>query len=280
MHDCLDMIDAHQHFWQPQRGDYHWMVPELGSLRQDFLPPNIAPLLKRSGIAQTVVIQAAETLAETDFLLELAQQTDFIAGVVGWLDMTSADFATKLEFYRGQKKWLGLRPMLQDHVEDFILQPQVIKNLQLVADRQIPFDILVYPQHLPAFITVLHQVPHLHGVINHIAKPPIAAGQISPWREHMAEIASFKGISCKISGMVTEAKADWALRDFRPYVQFVAQAFGASRLMFGSDWPVCTLSASYAEVVALAHILLGEIFDQKEMGMIFSQNARRFYHIT
>jgi len=275
----LHRIDAHQHFWAFERGDYHWMTPDLASLCRDFLPQDLAPLLKRSGISQTIVIQAAETLAETDFLLDLAKKTPFIAGVVGWLDITSKNFAAQLEHYQQQKKWLGLRPMLQDHDESFILQPQVLKNLELVAKNQVPFDILVYPRHLPNLVHALKQVPDLHGVINHIAKPPIATGEFEPWLGSMAEIAAFKGIHCKISGMATEAKPDWELNDFRPYLRPIAELFGSSRLIFGSDWPVCTLAASYAEVVALTHILLGEIYSPSEIGQIFSHNARHFYRL-
>jgi len=273
------MIDAHQHFWRYARGDYHWMSEAVSPLMRDFMPEDLLPLMKRGGITQTILVQAAETEAETQFLLDIATKTPSVAGVVGWLDMTAEDFPQRLSHYQTQEKWLGLRPMLESHDENFILQPQVMKNMELVARMNIPFDILVLPQHLPNLIIALKNFPKLRGVIDHCAKPRIKDKKFQPWQDHLAEIAALPNIYCKISGLVTEAQTDWALDDFRLPIRHIATHFGAKRLIFGSDWPVCTLAASYAEVIAIARIILSELYDAQEIQHIFYQNARDFYRI-
>lgn len=277
MPEDSETIDAHQHFWQVARGDYGWMTPELTPLLRDFGPEDLEPLMRRAGIARTVLVQAAETEAETDFLLEVAQRTGFVAGVVGWLDMTSAAFPARLAHYRSQPKWVGLRPMLQEHETDLILRPQVLDNLRHVADQGVPFDILTHPRHLPNVVAALGEVPHLRGVIDHVSKPGIADGTLDPWREHISALAAMPNIHCKVSGLVTEAAPDWTPGDFRPFVDHVVRAFGAGRLIFGSDWPVCTLAATHAEVVMLARTLLGGYFGPEEMRAVFGGNAARFY---
>eukprot|EP01037_Dinobryon_pediforme_P013495 gene13495-13609_t len=274
------MIDSHQHFWEIDRGDYSWMGPHVQSLLRDFMPDDLRRDMKRAGITCTIVVQAAETEAETDFLLELAAETDFIAGVIGWLDMNAADFGQRLEHYTKNPFFLGIRPMLQDLPDDeFILRPQVLNNLRHMAAQNVPLDILTFTRHLPVVAKVLQQVPDLRAVVDHISKPEIALGKLDPWRDYIAEIANFPNISCKVSGMVTEAAPDWRLENFRPYIDHVAAHFGADRLMFGSDWPVCTLAASYAEVNNLARTLLGCHFGPDDMNKIFKSNVARFYGV-
>ncbi|GGD99005.1 amidohydrolase [Aureimonas endophytica] len=274
------MIDAHQHFWKIARGDYGWMGEHVAPLLRDFLPDDLRPLLARSGIARTILVQAAETEAETEFLLERAEATDFIAGVVGWLDMDDDAFPDRLARFRENPWFVGLRPMLQGLPEDdYILRPRVLKHLGLVAEAGLPFDILTFTRHLPHVLRALEAVPGLRAVVDHLSKPEIAAGGLDPWREHVAAVARFPNVSCKISGMVTEASADWVLEDLRPYVDHVVECFGEDRLMFGSDWPVATLAASYAEVCNAAHVLLGRHFGPAGMAKVFGGNAARFYGV-
>lgn len=274
------MLDSHQHFWKVERGDYGWLTPELGSIYRDFLPEDLAPEIKRAGITRTILVQAAETEAETEFLLEIAANTDFVAGVVGWIDMDAEDFAARLARYRQNPKFVGIRPMLQGLADDaYILRPKVIDSLKAVADSGLPFDILTFPRHLPHVIAAMKQVPNLKAVVDHISKPEIANGVLDPWRAHIEEIAGFQNISCKVSGMVTEAKSDWALEDFRPYADHVARCFGPERLMFGSDWPVCTLAGNYSEVANLARTLLSSHFGPDDLRRIFKENAARFYGV-
>ena len=274
-------IDSHQHFWKIDRGDYGWMGPHVAPLLRDFLPDDLRTLLARAGIDRTVVVQAAETEAETEYLLGLAAETDFIAGVVGWLDMDDAAFPERLAHFR-QNPWLvGLRPMLQDLDDDaWILRPRVLRHLALVAESGLAFDILTFPRHLPHVIEALKATPGLRAVVDHISKPAIADGTLDPWRAHITAIAAFPNVSCKVSGMVTEAKADWALADLEPYVDHVATAFGEDRLMFGSDWPVATLAATYGEVSNAARATLGRHFGPEGMTKIFGANAARFYRLA
>lgn len=274
------MLDSHQHFWKIERGDYGWMTPDLGTIYRDFMPDDLRREMTRAGITRTIVVQAAETESETDFLLDLAANTDFIAGVVGWLNLDSDDFESRLNHYRQNEFFVGIRPMLQGLEDDaFILRPRVLNSLKAIAAAGVPFDILTFTRHLPHVAEALRQVPTLKAVVDHISKPEITATTLEPWKSHIAEIAAFPNVSCKISGMVTEAAPDWALEDFRPYVDHVVSLFGADRLFFGSDWPVCTLAASYSEVCNLARTLLQAHFGPAELEKIFETNAARFYGV-
>lgn len=275
-----EAIDAHQHFWRVARGDYGWMGEHVAPLLRDFMPEDLEPLLRRAGIARTVIVQAAETEAETDFLLEIAARTRCVAGVVGWLDMDADGFPERLAHYRRDPLYVGLRPMLQDLPDDrFILRPRVLDNLRRVAESGLAFDILAFPRHLSHVAEALEQVPGLRAVVDHLAKPPIAEGTLDPWRADIARIAGFPNVSCKVSGMVTEAKPGWRLDDLAPYVDHVAECFGEDRLIFGSDWPVATLAATYGEVTNAARTLLGRRFGSAAMDKIFGGNAARFYRL-
>ncbi len=274
------MIDAHQHFWKIDRGDYFWMSDKVAPLKRDYGPEDLAPLMTRAGIDRTILVQAADTEAETDFMLGIAERTDFVVGVVGWLDFDADDFADRLAHYRRNPWLVGLRPMLQDLADDdWILRPRVVDNLKRLAATGLAFDILTFTRHLPHVVKALRQVPDLRAVLDHISKPEIAAGVLDPWRDQVAELASLPGVHCKVSGMVTEASKDWRLDDFRPYVDHVAACFGEDRLMFGSDWPVATLNASYDEVVDLARTLLSARFGPGGLAKIFGANAARFYRV-
>jgi len=273
------MIDSHQHFWTMARGDYGWMGPHVAPLLRDFTPGDLAPLMARTGITRTIAVQAADSEAETEFLLQLAEQTEFIAGVVGWLDMDSDVFPERLDHLGRAPRFVGLRPMLQDLPDDrFVLRPRVLRHLGLMADRGLALDVLIFPRHLPHVREALALTPGLRAVIDHMAKPEIAAGTLDPWREGIAAVAALPDVSCKLSGLVTEAPAgSWTPDHLRPYVDHVVDCFGPDRLMFGSDWPVCTLAASYAEVNNAARLLTAPHFGPADMEKLFSTNAARFY---
>lgn len=274
------LIDAHQHFWQIARGDYGWMNETVAPLLRDFGPEDLAPHLARAGIDRTILVQAAETEAETDFMLAIAARTPFVAGVVGWLDFDADDFPERLAHHRRNPWLVGLRPMLQGLADDaFILRPRVLDNLKRLAETGLAFDILTFTRHLPHVIEAMAAVPDLRAVLDHISKPEIAAGTLDPWRGLVAELAALPNVSCKVSGMVTEAAPDWRLEHFRPYVDHVAACFGEDRLMFGSDWPVATLAASYGEVANLARTLLSARFGPAALDKIFGLNAARFYQV-
>jgi len=274
------IIDSHHHFWRVERGDYHWM-PDGGVLRRDYLPEDLRPLLRRAGVDRTVLVQAAQTEAETHFLLELAAETDFAAGVVGWLDFEDERFGEKLEQLQRLPKFIGLRPMLQDLADDaYILRPRVMDNLRRVEALDLPFDILTYPRHLPYVLAALDQTPRLRAVVDHISKPPIAAGRLTGWAEDMSAIAAHRNVSCKLSGMVTEAdQVNWKPANLAPFVRHVFEAFGEDRVMFGSDWPVCLLAASYAESLNALRTILDPDLSADGMNKLFGHNAAAFYKL-
>ena len=275
------VIDAHHHFWRIDRGDYGWMGPHVAPLLRDFTPADLAPLLGRAGVGRTVLVQAADTDAETDFLLDLAAATPWVAGVVGWADLDDPGFAGRLAALLTRPKLVGLRPMLQDLADDaFILRPRVLENLARVAESGLAFDVLGFTRHLGHARDALRQVPGLRAVIDHGAKPEIAARRLDPWRERVAAVAALPGIHCKLSGLVTEADPSaWRLEDLRPYVDHLVACFGPRRLMWGSDWPVCTLAASYGEVANAARALLAAHLGPAETDLVFGANAARFYRL-
>ncbi|WP_254694562.1 amidohydrolase family protein [Alloyangia pacifica] len=255
------------------------MTPDLTPLLRDFGPEDLAPLIAKAGIERTIVVQAAETEAETDFLLEIAARSDFVAGVVGWLDMTSPDFARRLEHYMNQPKWVGLRPMLQEHDPTLITSDAFRAALSEVARRSVPVDILTFPRHLPALLQVLPDVPGLRGVVDHMSKPDMTTGEFGQWGQDITRIAAHPNLSCKISGVVTEAGADWTAERIRSFLSHVARAFGPNRLIFGTDWPVCTLAATHSEVTELACALLSDLYTSEDLTKIFETNAAEFYRL-
>ena len=272
------MIDSHQHFWTIARGDYDWMGPHVAPLLRDFGPADLAPSMARAGITRTILVQAAATDAETDFLLDLAAETPFVAGVVGWIDMDSDAFSDRLAALRERLKLVGLRPMLQDLPDDaFILRPRVLRHLAEIAETGLVFDILCFTRHLPHVRRALSSTPHLRAVLDHAAKPEIASRRLDPWRDEIAALAAFPNVSCKLSGLVTEAGPNWTLDDLRPSVDHLVACFGPDRLMFGSDWPVCTLAATYGEVNAAARALLSSHFGPEAMEKVFHTNAASTY---
>jgi L-fuconolactonase len=275
------VIDAHHHFWQVARGDYHWMSPAEPVLYRDYGPDDLAPLLRKAGVDRTVLVQAAQTEAETAFLLALAERTDFVAGVVGWLDFEAADFEAKLDRLARRPKFVGLRPMLQDLDDDaYILRPAVLKNLAALAERGIALDILTFPRHLGPLAKALEQVPGLRGVVDHISKPAIVGNGFAAWADAFRHIAGFPAIFCKVSGMVTEADHDaWRPADLKPYVEHALTSFGAERLIFGSDWPVCLLAASYAEVLNALRSILDPQLSADEQAAVYGGNAVKFYRL-
>lgn len=275
-------IDAHQHYWKLSRGDYGWMTPDMGVLYRDYLPADLKPSLERHRIDRTVLVQAAPTVAETDFMLSLAAADETIGGVVGWLDMDDSGFPRLFEKYRNEPAFVGIRPMLHDLADDaWVTRPRVLENLRLLAVHDFPFDFLVRPPHLPHVLAVLEQVPHLRAVIDHIAKPLIKEQVFEPWGSQINAIARHENVYCKLSGMVTEADhADWTPADLKPYVDHTVACFGLERVMFGSDWPVSLLASSYEGVIGALEEILTPTLDEASLAQVFGGNAARFYGIA
>jgi L-fuconolactonase len=200
----LVILDCHHHLWKVARGDYHWMRGAPPILRRDYLVEDLRPQLLPCGVDRTIVVQAAPTEAETDFLLGLAAESDFIAGVTGWLDLAARDFPDRLASHRRNPKFVAIRPMLQDLPEDdWILQPIVLDNLEHLSDCSFPLEFLTLPRHLPHVLKVLEQLPQLRAVVDHLSKPAIASGAVEPWKRLMSAVAEFPGVHCKLSGLVT-----------------------------------------------------------------------------
>ncbi len=270
-------IDSHQHFWKYTPAEYPWMKPEW-PIRRDFLPPDLAPLLKAVGLEGCVAVQAQQTVAEARWLLSLADTHPIIKGVVGWVDLQSDRVEEQLAEFARHPRFVGVRHVVQDEPDDnFMLRPAFQRGIGKLRQFNLAYDLLVFPKQLPAAIQLVANFPEQRFVLDHIAKPPIAAGTLSPWREQLRELAKAPNVWCKVSGMVTEAKWDgWRAEDFRPYLDVVFAAFGAERLMFGTDWPVATLAGSYAQVHQLAADYVSSLSSEAR-GKFFGGNAAAFY---
>ncbi|MFN3613704.1 MAG: amidohydrolase family protein [Rubrimonas sp.] len=253
-------IDAHQHFWAIARGDYGWLTPQLGSLWRDFGPGDLAPLIRAAGVEGTILVQAATTEAETDWMLAQAEACPWVLGVVGWTDFEAWDAPDRIARMARNPKLKGLRPMIQDIPDpEWMLGDALSPAFDAVQSRGLVFDALVRPPQLPALRALLDRRPDMAVVIDHAAKPAIAEGRIEDWADDMAAIARDSRAWCKLSGLVTEAGADWTVARLRPYVDHLLATFGPERLIWGSDWPVCTLAASYAQWVEATDALLAAL---------------------
>ncbi|WP_409367783.1 amidohydrolase family protein [Lysinibacillus sp. 38-6] len=275
------IIDSHQHFWKLSRNDYKWLTEDLLELYRDFMPNDLYPILNEHQIDKTIVVQAAPTIEETLFLLTLFDKYDWIAGVVGWLDLSAANFQQHFEALLRHPGFVGVRPMLQDLPEDdWILRPEVLKNVDLLVQHDVPLDLLIKPRHFPYILELLKLCPNLRVVVNHIAKPNIAEQQLDGWKEAMEKIAMYPNAMCKLSGLVTEAThQNWTLAEFQPFITHVVNVFGTERVMFGSDWPVCNLSGTYNDVLMILMENLPANLLGKDLEMIFGENAKRFYKL-
>jgi L-fuconolactonase len=271
-------IDAHQHFWSTARDDYGWLTAELGPIYRDFQPADLNPLIASAGVDRTILVQAAQSEAETLYLLDIAAQTSFVAGVVGWVDLEAEGAAERVAFMAG-KGAIGLRPMVQDIADtDWLLRPALRPAMEAMIAHDLRFDALVQPRHLPLLPPFIAAYPGLKVVIDHGAKPDIARGTFQPWADDMARIARETDAYCKLSGLVTEATADWTPDDLKPFVAHLIECFGSERLIWGSDWPVLNLASDYASW----HGLVGEFLsgmDQAARDAIMGCNAARFYGI-
>ena len=277
------MIDAHQHFWHPGRGDYDWMPADEPLLFRPYAPDDLLPLLDRHGIAATVLVQAAATVAETEYLLGIADACDRVAGVVGWVDFEQPDQRRTLERLAGHPKFKGVRPMIQDIPDvDWMLREDVQWGFAAVSDLGLSFDALGFPPHLPNFLTILTRYPDLRAVVDHCMKPRIrdhSAESFDAWADGMARIAAETGAFCKLSGLVTEASADWSIDDLRPYARHVLEVFGPERVMWGSDWPVCRLRTEYDAWRAAAEALTADL-STAERTRVFGGTAAAFYEVA
>ena len=274
------IIDSHQHFWQVGHFDYPWMKPEVEVLYRDYLPPQLEPILKECGVTETVLVQASNSLAETYWLLSLADRYPFIAGVVGWVDFNDPEMEHELDVLTANAKFKGVRHLVESEpADDWLVQPSVLRGLKVLEKHRVSYDLLVHTRHLKYAKRVAETCPSLPLVIDHMAKPPIAGGEITDWAKELKSIAAYPNVSCKLSGLVTEANhTSWTTEELKPYVKQALEFFGPKRMMFGSDWPVCLLASSYERVLESFQSLLAEL-SKDDRDRIFGQNAAEFYRL-
>lgn len=272
------IIDAHQHFWQVERGDYGWLTPDLEPLYRDFMPDDLAPHLHQLGVEGTILVQAAPTSAETEFLLDIAEKTPFVLGVVGWIDFTAASAADDIARLAQHPRLVGLRPMIQDIVDDdWMLRPELAPAFEAMIKADLTFDALVLPRHLPKLRHLLSRHPNLRTVIDHAAKPEVSDGRFDDWANDIAIIAKESSAFCKLSGLLTEAGKDWTTSDLAPYISHVLDHFGRQALVWGSDWPVLTTAADYGKWMEVAKSFIP---NERDRAAIFGSNAVELYRIS
>lgn len=272
-------LDSHQHFWEYDPAEYPWITDRLARIRRSFLPTDLEPELARTGIDGCIAVQARQTFEESRWLLGLSDRFSFIKGVVGWVDLRADDVERDLERLAEHPKFVGVRHVAQDEPDDgFLMGKDFLRGISKLKQFELAYDILIFPKQLPAAIELVNHFPEQRFVLDHIAKPLIQDRIMEPWRTQIRELAKATNVMCKISGLVTEARWDsWRAEDFDPYLDFVAEAFGPERLMFGSDWPVCLLGAPYDAVFEIVSAWLSRRALQHEP--IFGQNCAAFYKI-
>lgn len=276
----MNVVDAHQHFWDPSRNTYPWLTDELAPIRRAFGPEDLRPLLQECGVTQTVLVQTRSSLDESREFLALAAANDFVAGVVAWVDLTAEDVGDVLADLAGEKL-VGIRHQVHDEpAAHWLLRDDVQRGLREVSRAGLAFDLLVRTRELPAALATAALHPELRFVVDHLGKPPIRAGGDPRWEEGMHALAALPNVFCKLSGLVTEADwHSWTPAELAPYVQRAFGWFGEDRLIFGSDWPVCLLAARYSEVVDGYVAALGNV-SKETLERVMSRNAIDFYRLA
>jgi len=275
----MKIIDTHQHFWKYDPVSYSWINDEMQVIRKDFLPGDLAVVVNEHKLQGTVAVQADQTEAETDWLLQLAAKNDFIKGVVGWVDLRSSNIEERLQHYQQFSKLKGFRHVLQGEEPSFMLQKDFLNGISKLQQFNFTYDILIFPQHLAVALELVQQFPEQKFVIDHVAKPYIKDGKIDEWKAGMEKLAQHSNVYCKISGMVTEADwKNWTADDLRPYMDVVVNSFGIDRIMYGSDWPVCLVASSYKRWLQTVKDYFAS-YSAEEQEKVFSTNAMKFYQL-
>jgi len=275
------IVDAHHHFWDPGEADDPWLTDDLAVIRRRFGPDDLAPELAVTGVEATVLVQTRSSQDETADFLALAAAIPFIAGVVGWVDLTEptvADAIAELRAGPGGQHLVGIRHQVHDEPDaEWLQRDDVVRGIRAVGAAGLAYDLLLRPRELPAALELAERLPDTRFVIDHLAKPPIATGDVAPWRSRIGTFARLEHVACKVSGLVTEADwSSWTAADLQPFVDHAIDVFGPERLLFGSDWPVCLLAATYPQVVGTAGTLLEGLSDD-ELAAVMGGNAARIY---
>jgi len=273
-------IDAHQHFWLYNTEEYGWIDESMAALRRDFLPDDLSAELDRNGFQGSVAVQARQTLEETRWLLELADRSKKILGVVGWVDLCSRECRSQLETFSRHLKLVGVRHIVQSEPDDrFLLREDFLRGIALLEEFDLAYDILIYTRHLPVAAEFVERFPRQRFVLDHLAKPPIKSREIDAWAEGIRRLAPFPNVFCKLSGLVTEAEwLHWKPEDIHPFLDIAFDAFGASRLMIGSDWPVCLVASPYGQVMEIVKNYL-QRYSHDACEAVFGGNAQRFWRL-
>jgi L-fuconolactonase len=275
----MKIIDTHQHFWKYDPVNYSWINDEMAVIRKDFLPGDLAVVVNEHKLNGTVAVQADQTEAETDWLLQLAAKNDFIKGVVGWVDLRSSNIEKRLQHYQQFSKLKGFRHVLQGEEPSFMLQKDFLNGISKLQQYNFTYDILIFPKHLAAALELVQQFPEQKFVIDHVAKPYIKDEKIDEWKTGMQQLAQQSNVYCKISGMVTEADwKNWTADDLRPYIDVVVESFGIDRIMYGSDWPVCLVASSYKRWLQTVKDYFSS-YSTEDQEKVFSSNAIKFYKL-
>ncbi len=270
-------IDAHQHFWRYAPDTHAWIDDSMAALRRDFLPADLEPLLRAAGFDGCIVVQAQQDIAETEWLLRLADEHPFIRGVVGWVDLCAPDVRGQLARVAAHPRLCGIRQVVQGEPDGFMLRSEFQRGIAALAEFDLAYDILIYARQLPDAAALVKAFPRQRFVIDHIAKPEIRAREVETWGRGIAAISRYRNVLCKLSGMVTEADWNaWTPADLQPYIDVVFEWFGPERIMVGSDWPVCTLAGAYADVMAVAMARI-ETLSPRDRDAVLGGNAARFY---
>ena len=274
------VIDSHQHFWKYDPVRYGWIDDSMKILQKDFLPTDLRPILKSNKVDGCVAVQADQSETETEFLLKMARENDFIKGVVGWVDLRADNVYERLAHFSQDKKLKGVRHIVQEEPDpEFMLRKDFQNGIRHLAQFSLTYDILVYPNQLASAVLLTRAFPDHKFVLDHIAKPRISEGLDSEWVHHIKELALNPNVSCKVSGMVTETRNfKWQQEDFSPFMEVVLDAFGGQRLLYGSDWPVCLRGAGYKEVLTIVKDYMDKL-PEKERAGIMGLNANNFYSL-
>jgi L-fucono-1,5-lactonase len=273
-------IDSHQHFWRYNPAEYDWIDESMAALRRDFLPEDLNPELQANGFHGSVVVQVRQTLEETRWLLDLAERSPAILGVVGWVDLQSSEVRSQLKLFAQNAKLVGIRHIVQSEPDDrFLLRPGFLRGISVLEEFDLAYDILIYTRHLPVAAEFVERFPQQRFVLDHLAKPPIKSGSIGSWADGIRRLAAFPNVFAKLSGLVTEADwQTWRSEQIEPYLDVAFSSFGPERLMIGSDWPVCLAAGTYSRTVSVVKNYL-ERLQPHCSDAVLGKNAQRFWRL-
>ena len=274
----MQVIDAHQHFWKYNTKDFGWITDDMSVIKNNFLPEDLLPLLQENNIGSCLAVQVNQNEEENFFLLQLAEQFNFIKGIVGWVDLQADNIEERLAFFNEYKIIKGFRHILQDEINRaLMLEKKFLHGVRCLNQFNFTYDILIHEDQLPYALELVKLFPNQLFVIDHLAKPLIKQHEIEGWKKLIQQFKPFENVYCKISGMVTEADwQNWSNEIFKPYIDVVAETFGTNRIIFGSDWPVCLVAANYSKMLAIVKDYFSS-FSKDEQTSFFGKNANKFY---